>query len=167
MSARHVFWKHWGKSGFYPFRKLSDILIKFEIVVCKHLEFGRVKNLSFGRQLTKETSVLFVCLGFSAVSRVLQLFNSDSSQIHFSWTIFSWPEHKVLRMSYCNQSLSVRQYVRPSKNNYLRNLLLWNRATDFNETSQKWSLGDALSEHFKDMNSMKNSGCHGNRKKKL
>ena len=27
--------------------------------------------------------------------------------------------------------------------------------------------GDALSENFKDMNSVKNSGCQGNRKKKL
>ena len=51
-------------------------------------------------------------------------------------------------------------------NNYLKNLLLWNRPTDFNETSQKWSLGDALSENFKDMNSVKNFGCHGNGKKK-
>ena len=29
-------------SVFYPVGKLSDILIKFEIVVCKHLMFGRV-----------------------------------------------------------------------------------------------------------------------------
>ena len=31
--------------------------------------------------------VVFVCLGFYAVSTVFQLFNSDSSQIHVSWTI--------------------------------------------------------------------------------
>ena len=62
---------------------------------------------------------------------------------------------------------SVRLCVRPSVDNYLKNLLLWNRPTHFNETLQKWSLGDALSEKFKDMNSVKNSGCHGNRKKKL
>ena len=79
------------------------------------------------------------------------------------FNVFSSPEHNVLRMSYWDRSLSVR----PSVNNYLKNLLLWNRTTDFNEASQKWSLGDALSEYFKDMNSMKNSGCHGNRKKKL
>ena len=35
--------------------------------------------------------------------------------------------------------------VCPSMNNYLKNLL-WNRLTDFNETSEKWSLGDALSK---------------------
>ena len=44
-------------------------------------------------------------------------------------SLFSSPEH-VLRVSYCDQSMSV---VRP----------------------------------FKDLNSVKNSGCHGNRKKKL
>ena len=86
--------------------------------------------------------------------------------------VFSSHEHNMLRMSYCDRSLSGvhpagRPCVRPSMNNYLKNLLLWNRPTDFNETSQKLSLGDALSEYFKDMNSMKNSGCHGNRKKKL
>ena len=32
---------------------------------------------------------LFVCLGFYAVSTVIQLFNGDSSQIHVSWTIFN------------------------------------------------------------------------------
>ena len=82
--------------------------------------------------------------------------------------LFSSPEHIVLRMSYCDRSLSgVRPSVCPSVNNYLKILLLWNRPTDFSETSQKWSLGDALSKYFKDLNSMENSGCHGNREKKL
>ena len=78
--------------------------------------------------------------------------------------LFSSPEHYVLRVSYCDRSLSG---VRPSVNNYLKILLLWNRSTDFSETSQKLSLGDALSKYFKDLNSMENSGCHGNREKKL
>ena len=82
--------------------------------------------------------------------------------------LFSSPEHNVLRVSYCDRSMSgVRVSGRQSVNNYLKNLLLWNRPTGFNETSQKWSLGDALSENFKDLNSVKNCGCHGNRKKKL
>ena len=37
-----------------------------------------------------------VCFGFYAVSTVFQLFNSNSSQIHVSWTIFltsSYPVH--------------------------------------------------------------------------
>ena len=63
--------------------------------------------------------------------------------------------------------VSVRPCVCPSMNNNLKNLLLWNLPTDLNETSQKWSLGDALSEYFKDLYSVKNSGSSGNGKKKL
>ena len=37
---------------FYPFRKLSAISIKFELVVCKLFLFGKVKHLSFGKGLT-------------------------------------------------------------------------------------------------------------------
>ena len=98
-----------------------------------------------------------------------------SISVKFWFRFFSSPEHIVLRVSYCDRSLSgvrpsvcpsVRLSVRPSVNNYLKILLLWNCPTDFSETSQKWSLGDALSKHFKDLNSMENSGCHGNREKK-
>ena len=35
------------------------------------------------------SSNFFVCLGFYVVSTVFQLFNSDSSQTHVSWTIFN------------------------------------------------------------------------------
>ena len=78
------------------------------------------------------------------------------------------PRRGLLRVSYCDRSmLGVRPSVCPSVNNYLKNLLLWNQPTDFNETSQKWSLRGALSEYLKDLNSVKNSGCHGNRKKKI
>ena len=56
VSAVQVFGKHCGKrrkllvttnfsfshSVFYSFRKLSAIFIKFEIVVCKLFQFGRV-----------------------------------------------------------------------------------------------------------------------------
>ena len=38
-------------SVFYRFEELSHIFIKFEIVVCKLLQFGRVYNLSFGKGL--------------------------------------------------------------------------------------------------------------------
>ena len=31
----------------------------------------------------------FACVGFYALSRVFQLFNDDSSQIHFLWTIYN------------------------------------------------------------------------------
>ena len=35
-------------SVFYLFGELSAIFVKFKIVICRHFEFGRVKNLSFG-----------------------------------------------------------------------------------------------------------------------
>ena len=44
--------------------------------------------------------------------------------------IFSSPEHNVLGMSYCDQSMSG---VRLSVNNCLKNLLLRNRPTDVTE----------------------------------
>ena len=40
-------------SVFYPFGKVSTIFIKSEIVVCKLFKFGKLKNLSFGKGLTK------------------------------------------------------------------------------------------------------------------
>ena len=38
-------------SVLYPFGKLSIIVVKFEIVVCKSFQFGKVLNLSFGNGL--------------------------------------------------------------------------------------------------------------------
>ena len=38
-------------SVFYPFGELSGIFIKLEIVVCSLFQFGRVRNLSFGKGL--------------------------------------------------------------------------------------------------------------------
>ena len=40
-------------SVFNTFRKLSAILIKFEIIVCKFFQFGSVLNLLFGKGLRK------------------------------------------------------------------------------------------------------------------
>ena len=37
---------------FHPLGELSAIFIKFKIVVCKHFQFGRVYNLSFGKGLS-------------------------------------------------------------------------------------------------------------------
>ena len=45
-------------SVFYSFGKLSAIFIKFEIVVCKLFQFGRVTNLSFGKGLIYLQEVL-------------------------------------------------------------------------------------------------------------
>ena len=38
-------------SVFYPLGKLSSIVIKFKIVLCKLFQFGRVQNLLFGKGL--------------------------------------------------------------------------------------------------------------------
>ena len=38
-------------SVFYPIGELSAIFIKVEIVICKLFQFGRVQNLSFGKEL--------------------------------------------------------------------------------------------------------------------
>ena len=43
---------------FYPFGELSAIFIKFEIVICKFFQFGRVINLSFGKGLIPLISMI-------------------------------------------------------------------------------------------------------------
>ena len=48
-----------------------------------------------------------------------------------------------------------------------KHLLLINHWDNFNQTSQECSLGGPLPDSFKKTVSMQNSGCHGNRKKKL
>ena len=40
-------------SVFHLFLELSAIFIKFEVVVCKLIKFGRVQNLSFGKGLNR------------------------------------------------------------------------------------------------------------------
>ena len=76
--------KHWEKekllvtsnfsfsqSFFYPFEELSVIFIKFEIVVCKFYQFGRVWNLSFEKGFRQnKTMVLHVYLWPLIVSSV-------------------------------------------------------------------------------------------------
>ena len=44
---------------FRPFRKVSAMLIKFEIVVCKLFQFGRVQNLLFGKGLSNHEKESF------------------------------------------------------------------------------------------------------------
>jgi hypothetical protein len=45
--------------------------------------------------------------------------------------------------------------------------LLLNPWAKLDETCHKCSLHEALAKLFKEINSMQNSGCHGNRKEKL
>ena len=53
---------------FYLFQKLSAIIIKFEIVVCKLFQFGRVWNLSLEKRLTLSQTTIF--LYFSKLKEV-------------------------------------------------------------------------------------------------
>ena len=81
---------------------------------------------------------------------------------------FSSPEHKVLRGSYCDRSSSgvrpsICPCVRPSVNNFFKNLLLQNQKANLDKTWQECSLGEALQKFLKEFNSNKNSGCHGNK----
>ena len=61
--------------------------------------------------------------------------------------LFSSPEHKVLKVSFCDGPLSVVH--RPCVNNFFKQHLLWNHFMDFDQTSQEWSLGGPLSKLFK------------------
>ena len=49
-------------SVFNSFETLSAVFIQFESVVCKLFQFGRVKNLSFGKGLS-EMVYKMVCMG--------------------------------------------------------------------------------------------------------
>ena len=78
--------------------------------------------------------------------------------------LFSSSEHNMLRGSYCDRSSSgVRLSIRPSVNNFFKNLLLQNQKANLDKTWQECSLGEALQKLLKEFNSNKNSGCHGNK----
>ena len=79
-------------------------------------------------------------------------------------SIFSSPEHNVLRGSCCDRSSSVvRPSICPSVNNFFKNLLLQNQKANLDKTWQECSLGEAVQKLLKEFNSNKNSGCHGNK----
>ena len=83
-----------GERGIHPVTRLSSIVGK------KLTELGIEQGTSCAKPLheirgisqnfvVKEQLIqMFVCLGFYAISKVFQLFNSDSSQIHVTRTIF-------------------------------------------------------------------------------
>ena len=79
---------------------------------------------------------------------------------------FSSPEHKVLMVSFCDRPMSgVR---RPSCviHNFFKHLLL-NHWANLDETWQGCSLGEALPELFKRLNSNHNSGAMATKRKKI
>ena len=85
--------------------------------------------------------------------------------VMFMPSIFSSPEHKVLKVSYCDRPMSGIQHL-SSVNNFFKHLLLLNHWANLDDTWQGCSLGDSLQKLFKEFNSIHNSGCHGNQKGK-
>ena len=68
---------------------------------------------------------------------------------------FSSPEHEVLMVSYCDQSLSV---VRALSTFCFKRLLLENRQTDFEIILQEGSLGDPLPKLLKPFRFVEQNG---------
>ena len=69
--------------------------------------------------------------------------------------IFSSPEHEVLMVSYCDQSLSV---VCALSTFCFKQLLLQNRLTDFEIILQEGSLGDPFPKLHKPFRSIEQGG---------
>ena len=100
--------------------------------------------------------VLAFFMGKSGIRYSLDRANAQLS-------VFSSPEHNVLRGSYCDRSSSgVRPSICPSVNNFFE-LLLQNQKANLDKTWQECSLGEALQKLLKEFNSNKNSHCHGNK----
>jgi len=60
---------------------------------------------------------------------------------------FSSPEHKVLKVSFCDGPLSIVSVS--SFNTFFKQLLFWNHLMDFYQTSQKRSLSGPLPKLIK------------------
>ena len=79
----------------------------------------------------------------------------------FSNLIISSPEHKVLMVAFV-----IAQCPASVVHNFFKHLLLLNHWANLDETWQGCSLGDALPNLLKRLNSNNNSGCYGNQKEK-
>ena len=101
-----------------------------------------------------KTKALDVCLYAVVIEKwaVLPVFSSPESRRLTRWAILI-----TLRPS----------SIRPSVNNFFKHLLLLYYLAKSNQTSQECSLHGPLQNSFKEINSMQNSGCHGNQKEKL
>ena len=91
--------------------------------------------------------------GHKACSSIVQA----KLEIHIfnGFSLFSSPEHEVLMMSYCDQSLSV---VRALSTFCFKRLLLQNGLTDFEIILQEGSLGDPLPKLLKPFRSAEQDG---------
>ena len=73
----------------------------------------------------------------------------------FSKVLSISPEHNVLKGSFYGGAVSV-------VNNFFKHLLLPNRWANLKQVWQECSLGCPFQKLFKEFDSIKNSGCHGN-----
>ena len=94
-------------------------------------------------------------------------FISELSPILELFPFLAHPSRR-LKVSYCDHSpsvvvihLSIRPYT------IFKQHLLLNHWANFNQISQDWPLDNTDWNMFKDLESMQNSGCHGNQKKNL
>ena len=62
---------------FYPFRELSAIFIEFEIVVCSLFQFGRVRNLSFGKGLS------YTSWQYIMITKSMKILHTEKIKIKF------------------------------------------------------------------------------------
>ena len=84
------------------------------------------------------------------------IFHNCREQIQLNRVcVFSSPEHEVLMVSYCDQSLSV---VRALSTFCFKRLLLQNGETDFKIILQEDSLGDPLPKLLKPFRSVERDG---------
>ena len=99
--------------------------------------------------IAQETSGCLPCI----MKQMIMVFWAFLEHGFRAW-LFSSPEHKVLKVTFCDGPLSVvrrpcvRACVRPSTIS-LTQLLLWNHSLDFDQTSQEWSLGSPQPKLFK------------------
>ena len=109
-----------------------------------------------------------VVRGWGDISVLQTLWYTINCFLKLSALFFSSPEHKVLMVSFCDRPVSGVHRVSCVVHNFFKHLLLLNHKANLDETLQGCSLGEALPNLFKRVNSTHNSGCHcrGNQKEK-
>ena len=112
--------------------------------------FLRVFRTSLLKTLWEKEKLL-VASNFSFIPSVFSSTGQRASEL-LSWR--------------CVRRPSVRPSVRASVNSSFKKLLLKKYGLDFYQTSQECSVYGPLSNSFKYLCSMKNSGCHCNQSKK-
>ena len=76
-------------------------------------------------------------------------------------SVFSSPEHNVLKESFSGGEVSVVRRASCAVNNFFKHLLT-NRWANLDQTWQECFLGGLLEKLFTEFDSIKNYDCHGN-----